>query len=55
MTNPHFKSIEQYRNVESLNHYQILQDKGMTKEQALMILDVHSRDNSRTPMQWMIV
>lgn len=52
MTNPHFKSIEQYRNVESLNHYQILQDKGMTKEQALMILDVHSRDNSRTPMQW---
>ena len=52
MTNPHFKSIEQYRNVESLNHYQILQDKGMTKEQDLMILDVHSRDNSRTPMQW---
>lgn len=52
MINPHFKSIEQYRDVESLNHYQILQDKGMTKEQALMILDVHSRDNSRTPMQW---
>lgn len=52
MTNPHFKSIEQYRDVECLNHYQILQDKGMTKEQALMILDVHSRDNSRTPMQW---
>lgn len=52
MTNPHFKSIEQYRDVESLNHYQILQDKGMTREQALMILDVHSRDNSRTPMQW---
>lgn len=52
MTNPHFKSIEQYRDIESLNHYQILQDKGMTKEQALMILDVHSRDNSRTPMQW---
>lgn len=52
MTNPHFKSIEQYRDVESLNHYQILQDKGMTKEQALIILDVHSRDNSRTPMQW---
>ena len=52
MTNPHFKSIEQYRDVESLNHYQILQDKGMTKEQALMTLDVHSRDNSRTPMQW---
>lgn len=52
MTNPHFKTIEQYRDVESINHYRILQEKGMTKEQALMILDVHSRDNSRTPMQW---
>ena len=52
MTNPHFKTIEQYKDIESINHYQILQDKGMTKEQALMILDVHSRDNSRTPMQW---
>ena len=52
MTNPHFQSIEQYRDVESLNHYQILRDKGMTEKQALMILDVHSRDNSRTPMQW---
>lgn len=52
MTNPHFQSIDQYRDVESLNHYQILRDKGMTEKQALMILDVHSRDNSRTPMQW---
>ena len=52
MTNPHFKSIEQYRDIESLNHYKILQNKGMTEKQALMILDVHSRDNARTPMQW---
>ncbi len=52
MTNPHFTDIEQYRDVESLNHYRILRDKGMTKAQTLMILDVHSRDNSRTPMQW---
>ncbi len=52
MTNPHFTDIKQYRDVESLNHYRILRDKGMTKAQALMILDVHSRDNSRTPMQW---
>lgn len=52
MTNPHFKTIKQYRDVESINHYRILKEKGMTSEQALMILDVHSRDNSRTPMQW---
>lgn len=52
MTNPDFKNIDEYRDVESLNYYQILQEKGMSKEQALMILSVHSRDNSRTPMQW---
>ena len=52
MTNPHFISIEQYRDVESLNYYQILLENGKTKEEALHILAERSRDNSRTPMQW---
>lgn len=52
MTNPGFTDISQYRDVESLNHFRILQEKGLSKEQAYMILAVHSRDNSRTPMQW---
>lgn len=52
MTNANFSSIAQYRDVESLNHYQILRDKGMSEESVLSILKVHSRDNSRTPMQW---
>lgn len=52
MTNANFSSIEQYRDVESLNHYQILRDKGMSEDSVLSILKVHSRDNSRTPMQW---
>ena len=52
MTNAHFASIGQYRDVESLNHYQILQDKGMSPSDALRIVQVHSRDNGRTPMQW---
>lgn len=48
MTNAHFKSIDQYRDVESLNMYQFL-DKN---EDRLNILGDRSRDNSRTPMQW---
>ena len=52
MTNAHFTSIEQYRDVECLNYYQILLDKGSTKEEALEVLANRARDNSRTPMQW---
>ncbi len=52
MLNAHFPSIEQYRDVESLNYYQILLEEGKTKEEALEILSARSRDNSRTPMQW---
>ena len=52
MTNVDFREISQFRDVESLNYYQILQDKGLTPEQAFQIIRVHSRDNGRTPMQW---
>lgn len=52
MTNAGFTDISQYRDVESLNHFRILQEKGLTEEDAYRILQVHSRDNGRTPMQW---
>ncbi len=52
MTNAHFTSIDQYRDVESLNYYEILLSEGKTKEEALKTLAERSRDNSRTPMQW---
>lgn len=52
MTNPHYTSVSQYRDVESLNYYQILRNQGKTPEEALKILGARSRDNSRTPMQW---
>ncbi len=52
MTNPHFNSLSQYRDVESLNYYQILLGRGKSEEEALSILAARSRDNSRTPMQW---
>lgn len=52
MLNAHYPSIEQYRDIESLNYYQILLENGKTKKEALEILAARSRDNSRTPMQW---
>lgn len=52
MKNPYFDSIEQYKDVESLNYYEILWAQGVPKEEVLNILSVKSRDNSRTPMQW---
>ena len=52
MTNCHFRSIDQYRDVESLNYYQILQQQGKSSAEAMEIIQQRSRDNGRTPMQW---
>lgn len=52
MTNPHFTSIGQYRDVESLNAYRELIDAGKPEDEVLRILERKSRDNSRTPVQW---
>ncbi|MFS0820441.1 alpha,alpha-phosphotrehalase [Bacillus sp. 1P02SD] len=52
MTNPKFDDISEYRDVESLNMYNIKKEQGMSNEQIIEILKHKSRDNSRTPVQW---
>ncbi|WP_250277861.1 alpha,alpha-phosphotrehalase [[Clostridium] colinum] len=52
MTNPYFDSIDKYRDVESINYYNILKEQGVEEETILDILKSKSRDNSRTPIQW---
>ncbi len=52
MTNPNFNNINDYRDVESINAYNNLLEKGIEKDEVLNILKNRSRDNSRTPMQW---
>ncbi|XJZ28602.1 alpha,alpha-phosphotrehalase [Bacillota bacterium Lsc_1132] len=52
MTNPKFTSIDEYRDVESLNIFQIKKEQGMSEQEILEILKSKSRDNSRTPVQW---
>lgn len=52
MTNPHFTSISQYKDVESLNAQRELLEAGKSEAEVMAILDRKSRDNSRTPVQW---
>lgn len=52
MLNTHFTDISQYRDVESLNYFKILQEEGKSSDEALAIINERSRDNCRIPMQW---
>lgn len=52
MTNAYFTEIEQYRDVESRNYYNIMRSAGKSHEEAIEVLQARSRDNARTPMQW---
>lgn len=52
MMDPHYKSIDDYVDVEALNGYQMLLDKGVDKDRAFEIVVSKSRDNSRVPMHW---
>ncbi|MEC0309036.1 alpha,alpha-phosphotrehalase [Paenibacillus lautus] len=52
MPDPKWNDISEFRDVESLNMYTILQEQGKTPEEAAHIVKVRSRDNSRLPMLW---
>jgi oligo-1,6-glucosidase len=52
MTNAPFAGIEDFRDIESLNHYAEATAHGEPPERALEALRAMSRDNARTPMQW---
>ncbi|GAC41479.1 alpha,alpha-phosphotrehalase [Paenibacillus popilliae] len=52
MTNPEFNHLADYRDVESLNMYNILREQGKNQDTIMDILRRKSRDNARTPMQW---
>ncbi|RJG21999.1 alpha,alpha-phosphotrehalase [Paenibacillus thiaminolyticus] len=52
MTNPEFNHLADYRDVESLNMYNMLREQGKSHDMIMDILKQKSRDNSRTPMQW---
>ncbi len=54
MTNMHFSSLEDCRDIEELNAYQqyVVDHKLVDGETMLRCFDTVARDNARTPMQW---
>ncbi len=52
MTNSKFESIDDFRDVETLNYYKQETEKGTDKNEVYRVLKAGSRDNGRTPMCW---
>lgn len=52
MTNVRFESIDDYRDVESINMYNERFSQGCTQEEIMKSIYLSGRDNARTPMQW---
>ncbi len=52
MTNAHFTSIDDYRDIEALNYHREATGAGAPEASVLAGLAFKSRDNARTPMCW---
>lgn len=52
MTNVAFPSIEDYRDVETLNFYEEAKERGEDMDAFLKAVHIQGRDNVRTPVQW---
>ncbi|MFC4714392.1 glycoside hydrolase family 13 protein [Planococcus dechangensis] len=52
MTNVAFSSIDDYRDIETLNMYNEKRAQGVPHEQLMRAIYLKGRDNARTPMQW---
>ena len=52
MTNVAFPTIDDYRDIETLNMYSERTQAGYSEADILRSLHAKSRDNARTPMQW---
>ena len=52
MTNVKFKSIEDYKDIETHNMYKERLANGYTKDEIMTSIYAKGRDNARTPMQW---
>ena len=50
--NAEWKSIDDYNDVSTKNHYQYMLDAGYSEEEALEGVHNFSRDSGRTPVQW---
>lgn len=52
MTNVAFESIDEYKDIETLNSWKDAMQKGVDPENFIKLVHKQSRDNARTPLQW---
>jgi len=52
MTNVKFDTIDDYRDIETLNMYKEKRQKGIAHVEIMASIYAKGRDNARTPMQW---
>ncbi len=54
MTNAYFPNLNDYVDIDSINSYhQIVDQQHLVDDKTMMkYIEMHSRDNARTPMQW---
>jgi oligo-1,6-glucosidase len=52
MTNVAFPSIDDYRDIETLNMYREAIERGIDAAEVMAMIHKKGRDNARTPMQW---
>ncbi|MCI1479036.1 MAG: alpha-glucosidase [Clostridium beijerinckii] len=52
MTNVRFESLEDYKDIETLNMYNERKKQGYTHEEIMLSIYTKGRDNARTPIQW---
>ncbi|MUK40661.1 alpha,alpha-phosphotrehalase [Aliivibrio fischeri] len=52
MTNVAFDTLEDYKDIETLNFYQVKTESGVSHESMMKGIHANSRDNARTPMHW---
>ena len=52
MTNATFTSIDQYKDIETLNMHRLHVEAGLSPDDFIRGANENGRDNARTPMQW---
>ncbi len=52
MTNVAFDTLEEYKDIETLNFYKVKTESGVSHETMMKGIHANSRDNARAPMHW---
>ncbi|MGF1901083.1 glycoside hydrolase family 13 protein [Aliivibrio sifiae] len=52
MTNVAFDTLDEYKDIETLNFYKVKTESGVSHETMMKGIHANSRDNARTPMHW---